>query len=37
MIGADAADPKSALIEFLQSLRSRTEEPRPETPGLRAV
>ena len=38
MISSDsAADPKTALIEFLSSLKERTEQPRPEVPGLRAV
>ncbi len=38
MISSERADPKSALVEFLQSLRTRTNEPpRSDTPNLRAV
>jgi hypothetical protein len=38
MISSDRADPKSALVEFLQSLSTRTNEPpRSDTANLRAV
>ena len=38
MISSDkAADPKTALVEFLQSLKSQSEQQRPDSPGLRVV
>jgi hypothetical protein len=37
MISSDKTDPKSALVEFLESLRARALDPQPAVPGLRAV
>lgn len=37
MITSDRADPKTALIEFLQSLKARPGDGRGETASLRAV
>jgi hypothetical protein len=37
MISSERADPKSALVEFLQSLRRSNDPPRSDAPSLRAV
>ena len=38
MISSDRADPKTALVEFLEDLKSKaSEDARPDTPSLRAV
>ena len=38
MISSERTDPKTALVEFLQNLRTRTTEPpRSDAPSLRAV
>ncbi len=38
MISSDRADPKTALVEFLEDLKSKaSEDARPDTPNLRAV
>jgi len=37
MISSDRADPKTALVEFLQSLKAHSNDQRVEPPSLRAV
>jgi len=37
MISSDKGDPKTSLVEFLQTLRGRSADPRPDSPSLRAV
>jgi len=37
MISSDRADPKTALVEFLQSLKAHSNDQRGDTPSLRAV
>jgi len=37
MISSDRSDPKTALVEFLQSLRTQSQDIRPDAPSLRAV
>ena len=37
MISSERVDPKTALVEFLQGLRTRAGETRGEAPSLRAV
>ncbi len=37
MISSERGDAKTALIEFLQGLRMRSNDPREDTPNLRAV
>lgn len=37
MISSDRADPRTALVEFMQSLKGRADDHRTEGPTLRAV
>jgi hypothetical protein len=37
MISSDKGDPKTSLVEFLQTLRGRSADPRLDSPSLRAV